>query len=295
MIQGPTASGKTALGIMLAKELNTVVVSADSRQFYKEMSIGTAKPDLEEQAGVKHYFIDSHRLDNALSAARYEKEALLVLEKLFEEHQQVVLVGGSGLYIDALCNGLDDIPSSIKLRNELNEQVEKEGLSPLLKELQEKDPVYFAEVDQQNPMRVIRAIEVIRLSKKKYSELRKSKPAERNFESIRFVIDLPREQLYERINERVDRMMQAGLLAEVKTLLPYKSNTALRTVGYSELFAYLEGTCELQEAVDLIKQNTRRYAKRQLTWFRRDETSFWLKEQDTEGQKNEIQRRLRKH
>lgn len=288
VIQGPTASGKTALAVELALHFKTVVLSADSRQFYKELSIGTAKPSLVEQKGVKHYFIDSHTIQIPLTSAQFEKEALEILTNEFNAHNQIILVGGSGMFINALCDGLDDIPSDIKLRDELNEEVKKDGLAALLQELKVKDPEFYAKVDKQNPVRIIRAIEAIRLSGKKLSELREKKAVNRPFEIQKFVIDLPRAELYKRINQRVDIMMQQGLIEEVKSLLPFRKLQSLNTVGYVELFAYLDGEKELSEAIGLIKQNTRRYAKRQLTWFRKDETNYWLKAYNTSEQLREI-------
>lgn len=288
VIQGPTASGKTALAVALAQHLQTVVLSADSRQFYREMSIGTAKPDLEEQQGIQHYFIDSHTVSEPLSAANYAREAREILQREFQQHDEIVLVGGSGMFIDALCKGLDDIPHDTALRDALTHEVQQNGIEKLVQELQEKDPVYYNQVDRQNPARIIRAIEAIRLSGKTYTELRKQKGVENGFESIAFVIDLPRQVLYERINMRVDVMLQNGLLAEVQKLEAHKDLSALRTVGYTEMFRYLDGELDLQTATELIKQNTRRYAKRQLTWFRRDEAANWLKATELESQKKEI-------
>ncbi len=276
VIEGPTASGKTTLSIALAKVFSTVILSSDSRQFYKEISIGTAKPSIKEQAGIKHYFIDSHNLSDELSSGQYEKEALEVLDQEFKTHDKVILVGGSGMFTDAVCYGLDNIPHSPELREEITHQFEENGLSDLLQELKASDPEYFAEVDQSNPARIIRAIEVIRLTGKKYSEQRNEERKSRPFEVIRFVIDMDREQLYERINVRVDQMIEAGLLDEVKSVFSYRNLQSLNTVGYKELFAYLDGQCSLEEAIDQIKQNTRRYAKRQLTWFRRNESSHWI-------------------
>lgn len=264
----------------MAKHFSTVILSADSRQFYTELEIGTAKPTETDQAGVKHYFIDSHSITEEITAANYEKQALEVLENEFKFHDNIILVGGSGMFIDALCFGLDAIPASKTLRDELTIQVNKFGLSSLLPELEEKDPDYFSQVDKKNAMRVIRAIEVIRLTGKSYSSLRKAIPKERAFSIKRFVIDYPREKLYERINLRVDQMLENGLLEEVKKLEKFKDLSALRTVGYSELFVFLEGKSTYPNAVELIKQNSRRYAKRQLTWFRKHTDAVWIP-QDT--------------
>ena len=292
VIQGPTASGKTALAIELAKHFQTVIVSADSRQFYKEMSIGTAKPNIEEQAGIKHYFIDSHSIQKPLTAADYEKEALEVLKAEFLQHDYIILVGGSGMFIDALCKGLDPIPSNIELRDELTNEFKLSGLENLCRELKEKDPEYFSQVDQKNPARIIRAIEAIRLSGKTYSELRTKKPAQREFESFSFVIDLPREVLYNRINQRVEIMFDKGLLEEAQKLIPYQDLQSLNTVGYSELFSYFKGEIDLETAKEQIKQNSRRYAKRQLTWFKRDEKAQWLKSSNLIDQMKEVLRKM---
>ncbi|MFK7786521.1 MAG: tRNA (adenosine(37)-N6)-dimethylallyltransferase MiaA [Crocinitomicaceae bacterium] len=276
VISGPTASGKTSLSVELAKHFNTCVLSADSRQFYKEVSIGTAKPSQEEMDGITHYFIGSHHLTDEVTAAQFEREGLQLLDDLFQKHQVIILTGGSGMFVDALCNGLDDIPTSRALREELQQEVDKGNLESLLEELKAKDPIYFKQVDQKNPVRVIRAVEVIRLTDKPYSELRKAAPKKRPFKVQRFVIDHERESLYNRINLRVDLMMEAGLLDEVKSVISYRHLSSMNTVGYKELFSYLDGNCSLEAAVDMIKQNSRRYAKRQLTWLRRNPDAQWI-------------------
>lgn len=272
------------MGIALAKHWNTLVLSADSRQFYKETAIGTAKPSLEEQAGVKHYFVDSHSIHQPISSAQFEKQALSILADEFQNHDFIVLVGGSGLFIDALCYGLDDIPHDENVKNELNQAFEANGLDSLLLELKEKDPEYYRTTDLKNPVRIIRALEVIRISGKTYSSFQKFQPQTRNFEIYKFVIDLPRDILYSRINQRVDNMLMQGLLEEVQELLPFQELQTLNTVGYSELFRYLNQEISLERAVELIKQNTRRYAKRQLTWFRRDQNNHWISETEFDSQ-----------
>lgn len=282
VIEGPTASGKTALAISLAQHFSTVILSADSRQFFNELSIGTAKPTLEEQAGIRHYFIDSHSIHEDVSAARYAREAHSVLEKEFKRHDTLILVGGSGMFIDALCVGLDDIPSSKTLRNALTQEVNERGLQHLLDELLDKDPLFFEQVDRKNPARVIRAIEAMRLTHQSFSSLRTARKQEHSFEILRFVIEHPRERLYDRINRRVDLMMEAGLLEEVKRLVDFQHVSALKTVGYTELFAYLRGEISLDEAIERIKQHSRRYAKRQLTWFKKHPSSHWIAFDDTE-------------
>lgn len=276
VISGPTASGKTSLSVELAKHFNTCVLSADSRQFYKEISIGTAKPTAEEMEGVPHYFIDSHYLKDEVTAAQFEREALSVLEDLFQQHETIILTGGSGMFVDALCNGLDDIPTSKALRDELQQEVDNGNLPTLLEELKEKDPAYFDQVDRKNPVRIIRAVEVIRLTGLPYSDLRKAAPKERPFAVKRFVIEHNREFLYDRINRRVDIMMEAGLLEEVKSVIQFRHLSSMNTVGYKELFNYFDGNSSLEEAIEMIKQNSRRYAKRQITWLKRNPEAQWI-------------------
>lgn len=292
VLEGPTASGKSALGIALAKRFNTLILSSDSRQFYKEMTIGTAKTTLEEQAGIKHYFTDSHSIQNPLSAADFEREAMEVLENEFEKHDVILVVGGSGLYTDALCKGLDDLPHDPATREALNVYFHENGLDDLLAELSEKDPAYFKEVDQANPMRVIRALEVIRISNKPFSSFLNQKVKKRPFEIHRYVLDIPRPRLYERINQRVLQMIEKGLVEEVKSLVKYRHLNPLNTVGYAEIFDYLDGTISLERSIELIQQNSRRYAKRQLTWFRRNENAIWISELDTEKQADAILERF---
>jgi tRNA dimethylallyltransferase len=269
VIAGPTASGKTALAIKLAKHYNTVILSADSRQFYRELTIGTAKPSEEELKEVPHYFINNKSVEELYGAGHYEKDAIKELDEIFKTKDLVIVAGGSGLYIDALLNGVDDfveIPPEI--RENLNQEYAEKGLKPLQEELRLKDPHYYAAVDNSNPQRIIRALEVIRYSGEKFSDQRKKNRPHRNFIPLKILLTLPREQLYERINNRVDQMMRDGLLEEVRGLLEKKKFNALKTVGYRELYEYLEGRASESEAVNAIKQHTRNYAKRQLTWFR---------------------------
>lgn len=288
VIEGPTASGKTALAVQLAKQLNAPVISSDSRQFYKELHIGTAKPSMTERQGVPHYFIDSHHLENPITAARFEAEAMDLLNDLFQNHTTVILTGGSGLFTDAVCEGLDPIPKDDKIKNELIELEKRKGLSFLLNELKEKDPIYFDQVDRNNPSRVIRAIEAIRITGKPYSSLRSQTIKKRNFQILRFLIDIPRNILYDRINTRVDLMMKAGLLDEVKSVYHLRHLQALKTVGYQELFEYLDGKITLDQAVELIKQHTRNYAKRQYTWFRRHPESHLIAFDTTDKMSNHV-------
>jgi tRNA dimethylallyltransferase len=281
VIAGPTASGKTAAAIRLAQHYNTVILSADSRQFYREMAIGTAKPDAEELAAAKHYFIDSHSITELFSVGDFEKQALTLLDELFLTHDIVILVGGSGLYIKALCEGFDEIPQAdAGIREQLNHEFNDTGIEPLQDELKIADPVYYNEVDLRNPQRVIRALEVFRSTGKPFSSYRKATINKRPFNILKIGLDLPREVLYDRINKRVDAMVAQGLVDEVSALTPYRHLNALNTVGYAELFDYFDGTFDLPRAIELIKQNTRRFAKRQLTWFRKDQSIHWLKPAD---------------
>ncbi|MDR0801955.1 tRNA (adenosine(37)-N6)-dimethylallyltransferase MiaA [Fluviicola sp.] len=281
VIEGPTASGKTALAVALAKALNTVVLSADSRQFYKELAIGTAKPTQEEMQGIPHYFINSHPVSEPVTAARFEAEAMHLIQNDLSEYPQLILVGGSGLFIDALCTGLDPIPADAEIQLKLRSELEKKGMEPLLAELQEKDPVFFGQVDQQNPVRILRALEVIRLTGKTFSEWRKNKGAERPFKVIRFAINHPREILYDRINQRVDLMIEKGLAEEVRNVENYRHLTTLQTVGYKEVFDFFDGKYSLEVCIDKIRQHTRNYAKRQLTWFRKHPETIWLEAKST--------------
>ncbi len=294
VIAGPTASGKTALAIRLAKHFDTCVLSADSRQFYREVAIGTAKPSLEEQDGVIHHFIDSHSLESPVSASMFAEEALLILAKIFQTTDTVILVGGSGLFIDALCVGLDKIPFNQEIRNQLNTELLQNGLDTLLLELYQKDPIYFAQVDCANSTRVIRALEVIRNTGNTFTfYVENNTKEQRDFESIYFIINHPREKLYARIEQRVDRMLTSGLLEEVKSVYHLAHLQTLNTVGYSELFRFLRGEISFETAILLIKQNTRRYAKRQLTWFRRYENAFWLTHTELDLQVEEVLKSLK--
>lgn len=268
IIAGPTAVGKTALSIELAKHFGCPVISADSRQFYKEMCIGTAKPSHEEMQGIPHNFIDHISIHETYNVGQFERDAIECIEKLFNEHDTLILVGGSGLYINAVMNGVDEfeeIPTAI--RENLIKDYEEKGLTFLQEELKAKDEVYYNQVDLNNPQRIMRALEVCIHSQKPYSGFRKKEKKERSFSTINLLINTTREALYSKINQRVDVMMAHGLLEEVKQLYPFKHLNALNTVGYKELFDFIEGKTSLEEATNLIKQNTRRYAKRQLTWF----------------------------
>lgn len=269
VIAGPTAVGKTDLAIRLAKNYGSVILSADSRQFYKELNIGTAKPDTNQLKEVPHYFIDTKHAEELYGAGHYAKDALQLMDKLFKINPVIFMVGGSGLYIDAVLNGVDDfedVPG--KIREELNASFAEKGLEWLQRELEQKDPEYYNTVDRNNPQRMIRALEIISHSGQPYSVFLKKKKAERDFTAIKIMLNTDRAALYDRINSRVDRMMKQGLLEEVKSLIEFKKFNALKTVGYRELHDYLEGKTDLQNAVEKIKQHTRNYAKRQITWFK---------------------------
>ena len=274
---GPTAVGKTAECIRLAGMLGTEIVSADSRQFYKEMNIGVARPSESELATIPHHLIAHISVSQDYNAAMYERDALEVIGKLFQEKDDVVLTGGSGLYVNAVCNGMDDIPDKDEnIRQELNDLFTTHGLEPLQRELQEKDPEYWEIVDKRNHIRLIRALEVCRQTGRTFSSFRSQKKTKRNFDIIKIGIRRSRENLLERIYRRVDCMIGQGLIEEVRGLYGYRNLQALNAVGYKEIFDFLDGKTSLQEAVELIKINTRRYAKRQMTWFCKDKEIQWL-------------------
>jgi len=281
-IIGPTAVGKTELAIQLAQHFDTEIISADSRQFYREMSIGTAKPTKEELNAAVHHFIDSNTVTQDFSVGDFEKQGIELLNELFKRKNVAILVGGSGLYINAITQGFDALPKAPQeVRDQLNRRFETEGLEVLQHQLRELDPDYFSSVDTQNPQRLIRALEVCLSTGKTFSELRTKSIKQRPFDIVKIGLNMDRQKLYDRINQRVDLMMDAGLLEEVRTLLPYRDKNALRTVGYQELYDYLDGKCSLEQAVEKIKQNTRNFAKRQLTWFRRDTEIAWFEPQQT--------------
>jgi tRNA dimethylallyltransferase len=283
VVVGPTAIGKTALAIELAQFYKTEIISADSRQFFKEMNVGTAKPSAEELAAAPHHFINSHTIKTLFSVGDFEVEALKLMDELFQKHQVLIMVGGSGLYIDAVCKGLDDLPEiDLNIREALNEQLATEGIEAIKNRLQELDPEYYEKVDQSNPQRMIRGLEVVLSTGQKLSSFLTANKKERPFKIVKIGLNTDRALLYERINHRVDLMMEAGLLEEVKSLFPYRQYNALNTVGYSELFDYLDGKTDLASAIAMIKQNTRRFAKRQLTWFRRDENTVWFEPNEIE-------------
>ena len=277
VVAGATATGKTAESIRIAKLLSTEIVSSDSRQFYKEMNIGVARPSHEELQSVPHHLIAHISVKQKYNVAMYEQEALRQIEDIFRSKDDVVLAGGSGLYIKAVCEGIDDIPEADEgIRAELNELFATRGIEPLQQELKAKDPEYYSLVDKCNHIRLIRALEVCRATGKTFSSFRKQDKVQRKFEIVKIGIRRKRENLLERIYKRVDLMMEQGLLAEVESLLPLRDYPALNSVGYKELFEYLDGKTTLSQAVENIKINTRRYAKRQMTWFCKDKEIQWF-------------------
>ena len=278
VIAGPTASGKTAFAIELAKHLGTVILSADSRQFYKEMSIGTAAPTEEELAQVKHYFVHHISIEDKYDVADYERDAMQLLDEIFKTHDNVILTGGSGLFIDAVCNGIDTMPDiEPEIRQKVEKLLQDSGLKALQDEVQRLDPEYFALVDQQNPRRLQRALEVCYQTGKTFTSFRSGNAVQRDFAIKKYALLWERQALIERIERRVDLMMKQGLLEEAKKLYPQRHLNALNTVGYKELFAYFDGQCTLKEAVEQIKIHTRQYAKRQMTWLRKDKEYLWIK------------------
>lgn len=282
-IVGPTGIGKTALSIELAKNLKTEIISCDSRQFYKELKIGTAAPSSEELSLVPHHFIGNLSIAQDYSVGDFEKDALRKINELFNKYDQLIMVGGSGLYEKAVNEGLDNFPDiDSKVRKDLMVEIQEKGLSYLQEELKKNDPEYYSQVDYNNPMRVMRALEIFRGTGKPYSSFRKNLVEKRNFTSVKIGLTASRDLIYDRINKRVDLMMEKGLLEEVISLQSYRHKNALQTVGYKELFDYLDGNSSLEFAIDEIKKNSRRYAKRQLTWYRRDESVNWFDYQSTQ-------------
>ena len=277
VLAGPTAVGKTTCGLEVARHFGTEIISADSRQIYQETSIGTAVPSAKELALVKHHFIQSISVKEPYNASIYENQVLEKLEQLFKVHDLVLMVGGSGLYIDAVCEGIDDLPKvDPGLREELQERFRNEGLESLTKQLLILDPVSFEKVDLKNHMRVLKALEISIQTGKPYSSFLSDTKKERPFHILRIALDLDREILYKRINTRVEQMMEAGLLEEVTQVQHLKEYTAMKTVGYRELFPVLEGKQSINEGVDLIKRHTRKFARKQLTWFRKEKRYQWF-------------------
>lgn len=276
-VVGPTAIGKTNLAIQLAKSFNTEIISCDSRQFFKEMKIGTAVPSTEELAEVKHHFIQNISIEDNYSVGDFERDGLAFLNNFFKSHNICIMVGGSGLYEKAITVGFDTFPDiDPMIREQLNNEADDFGIERLQTELKEKDPIYYEEVDIHNRQRVIRALEICRGTGKLFSSFRNQNLNPRPFEIIKIGLELPREQMYDRINRRVDIMLEEGLLEEVKNLIPKKHLNALNTVGYKELFQYFDGEYPIEFAIEEIKKNTRRFAKRQMTWFKKDESIQWF-------------------
>lgn len=277
VVTGPTAVGKTSLTLHLARSLETEILSADSRQFYREMRIGTARPGEEELQLVPHHFIGHISVHDEYNVSRFESDALNLLDQLFKNHQLVIMTGGSGLYINAVCHGIDDLPDPHDtLREELKTMYSQEGIESLRSQLRLLDPVYYGKVDIANPKRLLRALEVCISTGRPFSELRKNESKPRDFEIIKIGLTRDKEELNRRINDRVDRMMEDGLLEEVEQLLPFQHLNALNTVGYKEFFPYFSGEIPLDMAITNVKTHSRRYAKRQMTWFRKDKSIRWF-------------------
>lgn len=276
IIAGPTAVGKTSVAIEVAKHFQTEIISADSRQCYKELNIGVARPSEEELNEVKHHFIASHSIHEKLTAAGFEEYALQKAEEIFQKNNVVVLVGGTGLYIKAFCEGMDEIPEVPEaVRYEITNQYQQRGIEWLQQEVQRLDPKFYAVAEVKNPHRLMRALEVFKATGKSVLDFRKGEKAKRDFNIIKIALQLPKEELHGNIENRVDKMMALGLLEEVRSLIPYQHLNALQTVGYKELFDYFNGEIDLPSAVALIKRNTKHYAKRQMTWFRKDKEYYW--------------------
>ena len=283
VITGPTAVGKTALCLEIAKHFDIPIINADSRQIYRELRIGTAQPTKEQMQEVKHYFVGTLGLDDYYSASLFEQQVLECLEQQFLTNDYALLSGGSMMYIDAVCDGIDDIPTiDDETRTLMKQRLADEGLEALVEELRRLDPEYYEIVDRQNPRRVVHALEICTMTGKTYTSFRKREKRQRPFQIIKIGLNRPREELYDRINQRVDQMMADGLLEEARSLYPLRHLNALNTVGYKELFDCLEGRWPLEEAVERIKGNTRRYARKQLTWYKKDERMKWFHPQETE-------------
>ncbi len=278
VIVGPTAVGKTSLAIQIAQHFKTDIISADSRQCFKELNIGVAKPSAEELKLVKHYFINSHAIKDEVNASIFEQFALESVNEIFKQHDIAVMVGGTGLYVKTFCNGIDEVPViDPVVREKIIADFEWEGLEWLQNEVEKKDPLYFAKGETKNPQRLMRALEVKLSTGRSIIEFQTRQKKKRDFNIIIIGLELPKEQLHKNINSRVDTMIKQGLLAEVKTLLPFKKLNALQTVGYRELFGHLAGDLPLEDAIEIIKINTRQYAKRQMTWFKKDDEVKWCR------------------
>ena len=276
IVAGPTAIGKTSLSIQLAQHYNCPIISFDSRQFYKEMSIGTAKPSIEELNAAEHFFINSHSIQKIYTAGKFETEALAKLDEIFVKHEYCIAVGGSGLYINALCYGIDEIPTNPEIREKLIQRWKTEGLEILVEEVKSVDPDFFAIADMKNPRRVVRALEVYLASGLPYSHFRLNQSKPRNFDTVWIGLKMERDLRFERINLRVDKMIESGLVEEAKSLFEYRNLKALNTVGYQELFDFFEDKYTLTDAIEQIKRNTRQFAKRQEVWFNKNTEIQWV-------------------
>lgn len=284
VITGPTAVGKTALCLDIAQHYGIPIINADSRQIYKELQIGTASPTAEQLSQVKHYFVGTLSLNDYYSASLFEQQVLEILDSEFREHDYALMTGGSMMYIDAVCNGIDDIPTvDDETREMLKSRLANEGLEPLVEELRKLDPEYYEIVDKQNPRRVVHGLEICLMTGKTYTSFRKREKKQRPFRIIKIGLNRDREELYNRINQRVDQMMNDGLLKEAQQLYPMRQMNALNTVGYKEMFTYLDGIWSLEEAIERIKGNTRRYARKQLTWYKKDEQIRWFHPDDKDN------------
>lgn len=283
VIAGPTGVGKTRVSLETARHFGTEILSADSRQMYREMRIGTAVPSMEELALVRHHFIGNLSISDYYNASRYEEEAIALLNRLFRRSPVVVLTGGSMLYVDAVCNGIDDLPTIDPLiRDQLLRQYHREGIGSLRELVRQLDPEYYRTVDPDNPKRLLHALEICMMTGKPYSSFLKREKKQRSFRILKCGLNMDRKSLYERINRRVDEMVAAGLEEEARGLLPFRSLNALNTVGYREWFSFFDGACTREETIAQIKSNTRRYARKQLTWFRRDQAITWFHPDETE-------------
>ena len=289
VITGPTAVGKTNLCMDIAGQLGIPIINADSRQLFRQLPIGTAQPTKEQRARVRHYFVGTLDIGDYYSASMYEQDVMSLLQQLFAGSDYALLSGGSMMYIDAVCNGIDDIPTvDEETRSLMKRRLAEEGLEALVEELKRLDPEHYELVDRQNPRRVVHALEICHMTGKTYTSFRTSQKKQRPFEIIKIGLNREREELYQRINRRVDQMMEEGLLEEARMMLPYREANALNTVGYKELFNYFDGVWDLSEAVERIKGNTRRYARKQLTWFKRDTQMRWFHPDDQELMMNYI-------
>jgi tRNA dimethylallyltransferase len=276
-VVGPTAAGKTDAAVFLAQHFQTEIISADSRQFYRELNVGVARPSRDQLTAVPHHFVGFRGVAEPYSAGQYASDVLMFLDDFFTDHSLVILVGGSGLYVRAVCHGFDDAlpPSGDEVRSVLNQRLETEGLAPLLEELKGIDPQYYATADRRNPRRILRALEVWQITGKPYSSFRSNKPEPRPFETLKVGLTLPVKELRRRITDRVDMMIENGLVDEARSLMPFRHLSALQTVGYQELFEHFDGQFSLEEAIDLIKTNSVQFAKRQMTWWRKEKGVEW--------------------